>query len=317
MIEPGGARSSAPVTQPNRHHPFLHYALAAAASLAPFGCTAPDTGDDGEGELRVGLWGDGASGETYSLRDAVFRVAGNSVDLEIDTAALADGTAAISTPLDAGDYELELLAGWQVLRGDVGDPNPIAVEASIDSDNPVFFAIADGLSTEVTYIFDIEGDLVPMNSGALDIDVEFDEDDGVCMPANFSEEIFASTGNYVGQGDGWQSFTATDDVSLFQVGLFWNVTFGGAFTVNIYEGVGTGGTMLFSQAYPGFGDSPPVGFDANAIVPPLVLTAGQQYTIEGVDTFGWQEAVGALPGSTSSLGDTRHKNIQLIASPCE
>jgi hypothetical protein len=288
--------------------------LLFAASL----CACADATDPatGEGELRVGLWGDGASGATYSLRDAIFRVTADGVDIDIDTDALADGTAAVSTPLAAGDYELELQPGWQVLRGDVGDPNPVAVEASIDSDNPVFFAIADGLSTEVTYVFDVEGDLVPMDDGSLDIDVQFDEDDGVCMPANFGEVVFESNGNYIGQGDGWQSFTATHDISLYQVGLYWNVTFGGPFTINIYEGVGTGGTLLHTQDFPGQGDSPPLGFDANGIVPPLVLVEGE-YTIEGTGTFGWQEAIGALPGSTSSLGDTRHKNIQLIASPCE
>jgi hypothetical protein len=194
---------------------------------------------------------------------------------------------------------------------------PVEVDATLASDNPVGFAIADNLSTEVTYVFDIAGDLVPMNQGTLDIDVAFDEDDGVCTPTFFWEEIFVSTGDYVEQGDGWQSFTAPTDAELQQVGLFWNVTYNDAFTINIYEGIGTSGPLLYSESFPGYGDSPPVGFDANVLSAPLLLEEGQSYTIEGVDTFGWQTAVGALPASTSSLGNTRHKNIQLFATPCD
>jgi hypothetical protein len=156
-----------------------------------------------------------------------------------------------------------------------------------------------------------------MHQGTLDIDVAVDEDDGVCTPTFEAEQIFVSDGDYIDQGDGWQSFTATADVQLYQVGFFWNVNFNDAFTINVYAGVGTGGQLLHSQTFPGLGESPAAGFDANYLVPPVVLTEGSSYTIEGVDTFGWQSATGALPGATSSLGNTQHKNIQLFATLCE
>ena len=123
----------------------------------------------------------------------------------------------------------------------------VVVDATLDSDNPVPFTIADNPATTVTGVFDIDGDLVPMQDGALDIDVEFDEDDGSCTPGSFGEEIFA----------------------------------------------------------------------ANSLLPQVELVEGQVYTVEAVDTFGWQSALGALPGSTSSMGSTRHKNLQLLATPCE
>lgn len=286
-------------------------------AVALGGCTGDAELPEGEGTLRVGLWGDGASGTTYSLRDASFHVTGNAVDLTMFTAGLPDGTATISTPLAAGDYQIVLDPGWTVYRGDVGDPMPIPVDAELASDNPVPFTIADNLSTEVTFVFDVDGDLVPMNQGTLDVDVEFDEDDGVCMPTFLWEEIFVSTGEYLDQGDGWQSFTAVADAELRQVGLFWNVSFNDEFTINIYEGVGNSGTLLHSETFPGLGDSPPVDFDANVLATPVLLEEGQSYTIEGVDTFGWQTSVGSLPGSTSSLGDTRHKDIRLVATLCD
>ena len=172
--------------------------------MAVVGCTGEAELPEGEGTLRVGLWGDGASGTTYSLRDASFHVTGNGVDLTMFTAGLPDGTASITTPLAAGDYQIVLDPGWTVFSGDVGDPMPIAVDAELASDNPVPFAIADNLSTEVTFVFDVDGELVPMNQGTLDVDVEFQEDDGVCTPTFVWEELFVSTGDYIDHGDGWQ-----------------------------------------------------------------------------------------------------------------
>ena len=95
------------------------------------------------------------------------------------------------------------------------------------------------------------------------------------------------------------------------------VNFVDEFTINIYEGVGNSGTLLYTETFPGSGENPPVDFDANVLATPVLVEEGQTYTIEGVDTFGWQTALGALPGSTSSVGDGRHKNIRLVATPCD
>ncbi len=289
-------------------------ALALATIFA--GCASSDPAPD-DGSLRVGLWGDGASGEMYSLREADFRITGNGFDATVDADALPDGTPAFTIGLAAGDYQIELLDGWEVWRGAVGDPMPVQVEAALDTDNPVTFAIADNLATDVTFVVDVGGELVPMVAGSLDVDVDFSEDDGVCMPTFLLEEIFESNGGFVDQGDGWQSFTAPADAQLVSVGLFWNVSFNDAFTINVYAGVGNGGQLLHTETFPGLGNAPPVDFDNNLLTTPVLLQEGQSYTIEGVDTFGWQTAAGALPGSTSSLGTTRHKNIRLLATACE
>lgn len=308
-----GAGLRGPMIRPT-HRPACSILL----SLALTACAAaPDDPAPADGSLRVGLWGDGASGATYSLRAAAFQVTGNGVDATIDADALPDGTTAFAFGLPAGGYQVELLDGWEVWRGAVGDPLPVQVEATLDSPNPVPFAIADGLATDVTYVFDVGGELVPMAPGSLDIDVDFVEDDGVCTPTSVSETIFESVGEFIGQGDGWQSFTAPADVQLVSIGLFWNVSYGGAFTIHVYDGVGNQGTLLHSQTFPGLGDNPPVDFDSNVLDTPVLLAAGRSYTIEAVDTFGWQSASGALPGATSSLGNTGHKNIRLVATACD
>lgn len=297
-------------------------ALLPTASLLVLGLLASactDDADDGEGTLRVGLWGQGGSGEVYSLQDAVFRITGPGADLDLFTDDLADGTSGIGTPLAAGDHSIALQPGWHVERGAVGDPSPVVVEATLDTDNPVPFTIVDGLATNVTWVFDVGGELVPMADGTIDIDVDFDEDDGVCTPGTIYDQIFVGTGDYIDQGDGWQSFTAEADGLLYQVGLFWNLSgYQDEYTINVYEGVGTGGALLYSQTYPGLGPVESLyGFDGNGIFPAVELAGGQSYTIEGVSTFGWQTAQGALPGATSSAGNARHKNIQLFAQSCE
>ncbi|HWB74840.1 MAG TPA: hypothetical protein VG755_07785 [Nannocystaceae bacterium] len=280
-------------------------------------CT--DVDDDGDGTLRVGLWGQGSSGEVYSLQDAVFQISGNGVDQQIATADLADGTSAVSTPLPAGDYSVQLLDGWHVERGAVGDPDPVVVDATLATDNPVPFTIWDNLATDVTYVFEVDGDLVPLADGSLDIDVAFDEDDGVCTPSQTYDVAVWTEGDWIDAGDGWQSFTANADSLLYSVGFYWNIVgFHPGYTIEIYEGEGTGGPLLFSQSYAGYGDNVSLlGFDFNGVSPPVLLEEGQVYTIAGIGTVGWQTALGALPGASSSEGDTRHKNVRAFAELCD
>jgi hypothetical protein len=127
-----------------------------------------------------------------------------------------------------------------------------------------------------------------------------------------------SLGDFINPGDAWQSFTADDDGDIVEVDFYWNL--GGlndAFTINIYEGEGTGGMLLHSQVFPGQGRGVWVGFDINVLGTPVPITAGSVYTVQGVETFGWQTASGGVPGGSSSLGAGQHKNIRVWIEPCE
>lgn len=138
-----------------------------------------------------------------------------------------------------------------------------------------------------------------------------------CVPGPEMVE-FESLGGFVGQGDAWQSFTAGSDGDVVRIDFYWNLSgTNDSFTINLYEGEGTGGMLLHSQVFPGQGMGVFVGFDgANVLGTPVPITAGSVYTVQGVDTFGWQTASGAIMGSTSSLGAGQHKNIRVWIEPC-
>lgn len=137
-----------------------------------------------------------------------------------------------------------------------------------------------------------------------------------CVPGPALVE-FESLGNFISQGDGWQSFTAAHDGDIVEVDFYWNLSgTNDSFTMNIYQGEGTGGTLLYSELFPGQGMGTFVGFDVNLLSAPVTIEAGQVYTVQGVDTFGWQTANGAIAGSASSFGVGQHKNIRVWVEPC-
>ena len=106
--------------------------------------------------------------------------------------------------------------------------------------------------------------------------------------------------------------------NVVQIDFYWNLSgTNDAFTINLYEGEGTAGPLLHSQGFPGQGVGTFVGFDAiNVLSMPVPIVAGGVYTVQGVDTFGWQTASGAIAGGNSSLGVGQHKNIQVWIEPC-
>lgn len=139
-----------------------------------------------------------------------------------------------------------------------------------------------------------------------------------CVPGP-QEVEFESIGDFISQGDAWQSFTANTSGDVVRVDFYWNLSgTNDSFTLNLYEGEGTGGPLLHSEVFPGQGQGTFVGFDViNVLSTPVPITAGAIYTVQGVDTFGWQTATGAIAGNTSSLGAGQHKNIRVWVEPCE
>jgi len=138
-----------------------------------------------------------------------------------------------------------------------------------------------------------------------------------CTPGP-AEIEFESTGAFIAQGDAWQSFTADTTGDVVRIDIYWNLSgTNDSFTMNVYEGEGTGGALLHSQLFPGQGMGTFVGFDEiNVLSTPLPIEAGSVYTVQGLDTFGWQSASGAVMGGTSSLGAGQHKNIRVWVEPC-
>lgn len=137
-----------------------------------------------------------------------------------------------------------------------------------------------------------------------------------CVPGPAQLE-FESLGAFVSQGDAWQAFGVGSTGEIVEVNLYWNLSgTNDSFTINIYEGEGTAGPLLHSELFPGQGMGTFVGFDSNPLSVPVPVTAGSVYTMEGVDTFGWQTANGGIAGVTSSLGPAQHKNIQVWIEPC-
>jgi len=137
-----------------------------------------------------------------------------------------------------------------------------------------------------------------------------------CVPGP-PEIEFESLGGFVNQGDAWQSFTADSTGDISQVDLYWNLSgTNDSFTMNIYEGEGIGGMLLHTELFPGQGMGVFVGFDVNVLSAPIPITAGSIYTVQAVDTFGWQTANGAIAGANSSLGVGQHKNIRVWVEPC-
>ncbi|MCX4241261.1 hypothetical protein [Paraliomyxa miuraensis] len=139
-----------------------------------------------------------------------------------------------------------------------------------------------------------------------------------CTPGP-AEVEFESLGDFISQGDAWQSFTADTNGDIVRIDFYWNLSgTNDSFTINVYEGEGIAGALLHSQLFPGQGMGTFVGFDSiNVLSTPVPITAGSIYTVQGTDTFGWQTASGAIAGSNSSLGAGQHKNIRVWVEPCE
>lgn len=162
----------------NRFASF-HTGLVLTALCMAAGCSLE--GDlPVDGEMRVGLMGEGPSGQIYRLRDAVFTVDGTNLSTE----SVPDGDATIATILDAGDYDVLLQNGWRVERLVAGGAFS-DVEATLASANPAAVSIVALETTDVTFTFDISGEgSVPFDRGTLEIGVAFNDDDAVCPDAN-------------------------------------------------------------------------------------------------------------------------------------
>jgi Cys-rich repeat protein len=129
------------------------------------------------GRASVPLTAMGASGALYRLTAATFTIAGPTSTM-LSTDALPDSET-IDVALNAGAYQVTLQAGWGLTRTLGGVTQ--AVEAVLVSANPLSFAISDQVITPVSFVFQVDGDVIPMGQGVLRLGIAVEETGGACM----------------------------------------------------------------------------------------------------------------------------------------
>lgn len=292
---------------------------AIACLLAALALACDRDHDSGTGEFRAGLQGS-ANGTTYTLRGALFEFdTGDYFDAE----ALGPGASTFSLELPAGDHWVSLLDGWYVTEGTSEDPGPV-VAADLLTQNPLDFVIADGLVTQVNYRFEIEGEVVDMAPGNVQVGVEFEGDDGVCEVVGDYTPLVDFGGIdplAVGPvGGGWQSFTAPADMEARTLGIWWGIFATNEFSaLQLHEGVGTDGPLIATAAVPPQNPGEISGWVHVAIEGQYpALVAGQTYTLYATGgAVGWMAAPTAMPGATSSEGTNSHRGMQVLGYLCD
>ncbi|HEX6767287.1 MAG TPA: kelch repeat-containing protein, partial [Polyangiaceae bacterium] len=134
------------------------------------GCADP--GDSGEhltatGTLQTPLIGTSASGQTYRLTGSLHIEGRTMLDLSADDDA-------VEAELAVGDYTMLLNDGW-VLSHVLPDHTEEAVNATLTSDNPVSFTIANHATTVVAFTFRIDGGSVTLGKGTVSVVVDVDD----------------------------------------------------------------------------------------------------------------------------------------------
>ena len=129
------------------------------------------------GRASVPLTAMGASGALYRLTGATFTIAGPTSSM-LSTDALPDSET-IDVTLNAGSYQITLQPGWILERTLLGVTQ--TVEAVLASANPMSFAIADQVVTPVSFVFQVDGDVIPMGQGVLRLGIAVEETGGACM----------------------------------------------------------------------------------------------------------------------------------------
>jgi hypothetical protein len=114
---------------------------------------------DGEGLLELPLVSTSA-GRSYKLVGATFAITGPRNVTITDTSA-----DSVSLPLTAGAYSIQLNGDWHVERTDAPG---VAVAASLVSPNPMAFALGEGETRSVRFLFKVSED------GTVDVGIGVD-----------------------------------------------------------------------------------------------------------------------------------------------
>ncbi|MBZ0117785.1 MAG: hypothetical protein K8H88_12355 [Sandaracinaceae bacterium] len=127
-------------------------------------------GESVEG-ITVPLSGTSGSGTVYVLQNARFRITGPRNQTLNGSETVGN---VLSTGLPVGNYQVQLLDGWQLVRMPDGTP----MIATLASPNPQMVTVSNGMRTQVVFVFDVMGEMVAMTGdGNLDIGFEVREPD--------------------------------------------------------------------------------------------------------------------------------------------
>ena len=131
--------------------PWLR-ALSAALLLMLGGCANRAPGDSSSqadlGSVWFQLAASSENGTRYWLVDATFRLSGPE-----ERVITADAQDTLRTALVPGEYTVQLLSGWRLIRLSDGRD----VSATLGSENPVTAPVRVAEVTPVTFVFDLQG----------------------------------------------------------------------------------------------------------------------------------------------------------------
>ncbi len=149
----------------------LGLAIVAAAFVLPLpiGCQSGQHPSEAPtGTLSLPLSTTSADGATFRLRNARFEIAGrNATVLETET----DPTRTIlSADLHPGPYTVLLAAGWHMEKFVAGVGTTVVATALTTEPQPA--QIRPSATTRVTFRFQVEGHVVTLDSGKLEVAVE-------------------------------------------------------------------------------------------------------------------------------------------------
>jgi hypothetical protein len=141
--------------------------------LLAVGCAQEATNQEEVGTLTMNLVATTADGDTFRLRGAQFAVSSGGFDADVLTTEDNPDATSLSSELPEGDYTVRLRAGWFMEK--LVDGAYEVVDAQLQSPESVDVAIAEGVTTPVSYQFKAFGQQVAFG-GTLEITTEVVEE---------------------------------------------------------------------------------------------------------------------------------------------
>ncbi len=123
------------------------------------------------GTARMPLQASGSSGTLYRLENGFFAFTSTT---EVITRFADPNLQLLEVDLQAGDYSVQLLDGWQLSRqlsGDTWTP----VQANLASMNPVATTIGNQQVSDITFVFNAGGDQIPFGFGRARVSIAVNE----------------------------------------------------------------------------------------------------------------------------------------------
>jgi hypothetical protein len=177
-----------------------HLLAAACLSLTTLAdCNGPSDAPPTQlGLIQIALRTTGSLGTEFQLTNASVRFRGPVTKTEVADAE--DAVLTIDVP--SGTYSTQLLDGWELLR--LGDGGTEPVEATLVSQNPVQVDVAEGAISDVVFLFDVSGELVPFGLGRIRVDFDVfegdDDEPGGAEPVLVQNDGFVDGGSASFQG---------------------------------------------------------------------------------------------------------------------